>query len=437
MEVATAAEELAPGAVEDALGNSAGGQGSLPRGAGRSYGDTAVNGGGRSLSTGRLGRILAWDQERGEIEAEAGVTLGQLCDRVAAAGWIVPCCPGTARVTLGGMVASDVHGKNHAHTGTLGEHVLGLTLVRSDVGSIRCSPTEHPELFRATLGGLGLTGVIESVRLRLLPLAGDRVSVERIRCRSLESVLALLRQHDRYDYGLAWVDSFSIKPAKVNSASARCLVLRATVVPGHGQGSGAGPRALRMTGALARFTPPFLFRRATMRLVNRAYFSAPTGSAATRPLGSFLFPQDEAHDTNHLYGARGAYAHHSWIPAGEDPAVHELLRRAAQPGAQSLVTVLKAFGGKHRDAPGLLSFTGSGTSIALGFVNEGDRTRRQLDALDAIVLDAGGKLYPAKDARMSAASFARSFPRVQEFARHVDPALSSNFWRRVAPEAVP
>ena len=442
MAVATRDEELAPGAVAETLSDLDDGLRSLPRGAGRSYGDTAVNGAGRSLSTGGLGRVLAFDPESGVVEAEAGVTLGQLNRCAVPRGWIVPCCPGTAKVTLGGMVASDVHGKNHVHTGTIGEHVLGLRLARSDRGSFLCSPSSHQDLFRATLGGLGLTGVIESVSLRLLPLAGDRVRVERIRCRSLDAALELLRQTDRYDYGFAWVDGFSVRRDTAGGSSARCLVLRASVLPGLGHATGQAPRTLRLADALGRVVPPLLFRRATMRAVNRAYFMGqwPLGrevSSSVRPIQSFLFPQDDAHSGNRLYGSRGVFAHHSLIPSGHDEAVHELLRAAARPGKQSLVVVLKAFGAKRHGGPGLLSFTGHGISTALGFPNEGDRTHQQLEALDSIVLDAGGKLYPAKDARMSSDSFARSFPRAQEFAKHVDPALSSNFWRRVAPEPAP
>ncbi len=399
----------------------------LPFGAGRTYGDTCVNSDRTLILSSHQNRILDFDAEKGRIRCGAGATLAEVHACTLPAGWIVPSCPGTAHVTLGGMVAHDVHGKNHVHTGTIGLHVRGLRVVRSGEGAVNCSSRSNPELMRATIGGLGLTGFIEEVDLQLRRCPAQVLRVERIRSRSLDETIRLLQSSQDHEYAFAWVDSFSIK-----GDFARCVLTRAASEPaGDPESSKRRERGSRISRA-GRLIPAALFRPSVMRAFNRLYFAgrSPFGGdmqVGTTSLVEFLFPQDSMHPSNHLYGRRGVFGHHSLVPDAQ--GARAVLERVSRRGDQSLVTVLKSFGG--HGSPGYLSFTGGGISIATGFLNGGAPTLRLLADLDGIVLDCGGKLYPAKDARMPRAAFERSFPGAGSFAQHVDPAFSSNFWRRV------
>jgi len=402
----------------------------LARGAGRTYGDTNVNSGGTLVSSERLDRILEFDPTSGCVLAEAGVTLAALLARAWPSGWTVAACPGTARVTLGGMIAHDVHGKNHLHVGSFGRHVTALRLVRSD-GVHTCSPAAEPELFRATIGGLGLTGFVEQVAFGLVPFPGREVRTERVRCTSLDSALDLLRDRAAYDHGLIWIDGYSLC-----TGAPRCVVLRA-------QHTGAATtrptstlsRTLeRVVHGAGRLAPRGLLNPRVMRVVNRLYYSGPfpfggARSVRTEDVGRFLFPQDSAHASNRVYGRSGVLGHHSLVRT--DEGLHTLLARLAVPGDEPPLIVLKVFGDHTPTGP--LSFSGPGISVATGYPNRGARVHEVLCDLDRIVLDDGGKLYPAKDARMGREAFARSYPEVPSFAKSTDPAFDSNFWRRVCP----
>lgn len=395
----------------------------LPRGAGRTYGDSAANSRGTLIETESLDRILSFDPGSGRIVLEAGVTLAEIHRRTLPSGWVVPCCPGTAAVTVGGMIAHDVHGKNHHATGTIGLHVRSLRLLRPE-GEVTCSAAAAPELFRATIGGLGLTGLVERAELQLQRVPGAVVDVTRERHASLGEAVRALDELGPDEHGYAWVDGYS-----VDGDRCRAVTFRARPVAGEDPGRGrplAGPLA-----ALGGLVPASLFRPATVRAFNRAYQLGAAPWAERRrlrtSLRAFLFPQDDAHASNHVYGRRGVHGHHSLVPDLDTArAVLSGIRRFGP-----LVLVIKRFG--DHPAPGMLSFTGPGLSIATGFRNEGERTLSRLAELDEVVLSSGGRLYPAKDARMPAAAFVRSFPEARAFAKHVDPAFTSNFWRRVRP----
>lgn len=405
----------------------------LPFGAGRTYGDTCENEGSGIVDTGHLNLILAFDAELGVVRCQAGATLDKILRHVLPHGWVVAACPGTAHVTVGGAVAHDIHGKDQAHSGPFGCWVQELAVLRSDGRILSCSARENEELFRATIGGLGLTGLITEVELRLAPIESSELEVERRRCTDLEQALALLRDTTSYDYGLIWTDSFRAP----RGHSARYLVLRAQ----HAKASAAPlsmspPNVHRVD--VSRLIPAWAFCRPSLRMFNRLYERGSLGRLpdihrTRQPFDAFLFPQDTLHPSNHLYGKRGVRAHQSLIPRAGDPSdegLIALLERASRPRSQSIVTVLKAFG--RRTSPGILSFAGEGTSVALGFPNQGPRTLDLLSELDDIVLDRGGMIYPAKDGRMPAHVFKASFPAWPSFVSQVDPAHSSNFWRRVS-----
>jgi FAD/FMN-containing dehydrogenase len=401
----------------------------LPYGNGRSYGDSCLNDGGTLLHTVRLDRYVHFDAQAGIIECEAGVLLSDLVARTLPQGWFPAVTPGTKYVTVGGAIANDVHGKNQVSAGNFGEHVLGLELLRSDGERMSCSPTENASWFAATLGGLGLTGLVTRARLQLRPVAGPWVEVEEKRFGSLADFYRLSAEASTDEYSVAWVDCM----AKGKERG------RGIFTSGN-HSANAGPsdteQASRRRVSLP-FTPPFsLVNPLSLRLFNHLHYrrSPMVGKRHTRHFDPFFYPLDAIGGWNRMYGPRGFLQYQCVVPpAPAEDAISEMLERIAAHGAGSFLAVLKNFG--NRRSPGMLSFPRPGTTLALDFPNQGERTLRLLSELDGVVLNAGGAVYPAKDARMSAEMFAASFPRLDEFRTFVDPRFSSGLWRRVGASA--
>ncbi|MEP6547776.1 MAG: FAD-binding oxidoreductase [Gammaproteobacteria bacterium] len=394
----------------------------LAYGNGRSYGDVCLNDGGMLLRTRGLDRFIGFDTAAGILECEAGVLIRDLVDLVLPQGWFPPVTPGTAFVTVGGAIANDVHGKNHHLAGCFSHHVLEFDLCRSDGSRIRCSPRENADWFSATVGGLGLTGLISRVKLKLRRVQGPWIRGDSLRFANLRQFFALSAQSDRdYEYTAAWVDC-----AASGSALGRGVFMRGNHAPGEGR----EPRRFPLTVPL---TPPVsLVNAVTLRLFNQLYYRRRGASRRNvqwhyRP---FLYPLDAIMHWNRIYGPRGFFQYQCVVPqAVAEPSLQEMLHRVSRSGVGSFLAVLKNFG---TSTPlGLLSFARPGTTLALDFPNRGAPTLQLLEALDEITCSAGGAVYPAKDARMSAASFQRFFPAWRQFAERVDPQFSSSFWRRV------
>lgn len=401
----------------------ASGQSYLPFGNGRSYGDSCLNDGGHLLDTRGLDRFIAFDAETGVLECEAGVLLAEVIALVLPRGWFLPVTPGTQLVTVGGAVANDVHGKNHHRAGTFGRHLLGFELLRSSGESLWCAPEQQPGLFAATIGGLGLTGLIRRVRLQLRRCDGPAIRGERLRYRNLEEFFALSRESDRdWEYTVAWVDCL----ARGDSLG-RGLFVRGN----HDAAPASAVRAPAHKLAVP-FDPPFsLIGSWTLKAFNAAYYrkqgDVERGLWHCRP---FFYPLDGIRDWNRLYGPRGFYQYQCVLPpADAEAGIAEMLETIGRSGQGSFLAVLKVFG--ELASPGLLSFPRPGATLALDFPNRGADTLRLLDTLDVIAARCGGALYPAKDGRMSKSLFAGAYPGLEAFEQHVDPAFQSSFWRRV------
>jgi len=376
------------------------------------------------LLTRGLDRYITLDPEKGRIQCEAGVLLSDIQHLVVSQGWCLPVMPGTLQVTVGGAIANDVHGKNHARMGSFGDHVLELELLRSDGSRRACGPEKESDWFRATIGGLGLTGLITRAMLQLRPIPGARLDARVRRFDRLSDFFRLGGESADREYRVAWVDSL---------ARGKALGRGVFMAADHAAGSGsAEPRSLPML-----VTPPFsMINRASLRAFNALYYRrAPTQPVDRKlSLRSFFQPLDRIAHWNRMYGPRGFLQHQCVIPPGQaEPAISELLDRIAASGDGSFLVVLKQFG--ERRAPGLLSFCRPGTTLAMDFPFRGRRTLDLLEQLDRLVVDAGGAIYPAKDARMSPSTFAASFPRLAEFSEYRDPRFSSGLWRRVTGEA--
>lgn len=394
-------------------------------GMGRSYGDVCLNENGRLLVTDMLDRILLFDRAGGVLRAEAGLSLDRLLRVTVPAGWFAPVVPGTKFVTLGGAVANDVHGKNHEHVGTFGSHVSAIGLARSSGETLTLSRSENTELFAATIAGLGLTGVILWVELQLSRIGSALFDTETFALDDLADFFRRAEESRDWPYTVAWIDCLA-----KGSATGRGLFTRGRPAETGGFEVHAGPRLGAPFDA-----PGGLLNAHTIALFNTLYRRRPFVLGAKRMhYDPFLFPLDAIAHWNRLYGSRGFFQHQSAVPANAAfDTVHKLLELTAELGEGSFLLVLKLFGDKP--SPGVLSFPLPGATLALDFPNKGESTRRLLDRMADVVLAAGGRLYPAKDATMSGAAFRAGYPAWRKVEAQRDPAIMSDFWRRVTAEA--
>ena len=396
----------------------------LPFGNGRSYGDSCLNDGGVLLDARGLDRLIAFDPATGLVSCEAGVLLSQLLEWLVPMGWFLPVTPGTKYVTVGGAVANDVHGKNHHRAGTFGAHVDQLALLRSDGKVYICGPEENSGLFRSTIGGLGLTGVILWTRIQMRRIENPLMDTETIRFENMDEFLSLSECSDRdYEYTVAWIDCLASK-----GSLGRGLFMRGN----HASPFRKIPKRKTRTWSIP-FTLPFsLVNPISLRIFNSLYYRK-QWARKSRMIGDynpFFYPLDGVGNWNRVYGRRGFLQYQCVVPlSGGREAIREILSRIARSRVGSFLAVLKVFGSPK--SPGLLSFPRPGITLALDFPNQGTRTLALLSNLDEVVLQASGAVYPAKDARMSAESFQTFFPEWVELEQFRDPAFSSSFWRRV------
>lgn len=394
----------------------------LAWGLGRSYGDSCQIDGGTLIDTRRLDHFVDFDPATGRVRCEAGVRLADVLALAREHGWCLPVTPGTQFVTVGGAIANDVHGKNHHRAGTFGDHLLAFELLRSGGETLRCSPAENAGLFRATIGGLGLTGLVVCAEFQLAAVAGSWIDVETIRFANLDEFMALSGESDAsHEYTAAWLDCVA-----KGSALGRGIFMRGN----HTATCGLDRRNAVLTVPVR--PPMSLVNPVTLRAFNHLYYHRhPQAPRRTRqPFERFMYPLDRIRRWNLLYGPRGFVQYQCVVCRDARDAIAAILERIAASGQGSFLAVLKAFG--DRPAAGLCSFARPGLTLALDFPFRGEATLALLEALDGIVVDAAGAVYPAKDARMSAANFRRFFPHWEALERHRDPAFMSSFWRRVS-----
>jgi FAD/FMN-containing dehydrogenase len=395
----------------------------LPFGNGRSYGDVCLNPGGILWATRGLDRFLAFDDRTGVIECEAGVTLKEVIDLALPRGWFPAVTPGTQWVTVGGAVANDVHGKNHHRNGCFGDHIESLTLLRTDGSRIVCGPGVEREWFRATVGGLGLTGLIVDARFRLRPVAGPWIECERHAFQSLEQFFALSDASiNDWEYTVSWIDCGRLREGEP----------RGIFFAGNHAASDA--QAPTQPSRRVPFTPPMpLVNRLSMRAFNSLYYRVNQAGTerSTKHYRPFFYPLDTLLEWNRIYGPHGFYQFQCVVPAAnQEAAVRELLQAIAASGQGSFLSVLKTF--SARSTIGMLSFPMAGTTLALDFPNLGPPTLALLQRLCAIVDAADGRLYPAKDAFMPPELLLHGYPAWQHFSHFRDPGISSQMSRRLA-----
>ncbi len=418
----------------------------IPRGLGRSYGDAAQSAGGTIVDTTLLDHVGCVDAN-GEVEVSAGTSLDTLVRRMLPQGWFLPVTPGTRQVTVGGAIAADVHGKNHHADGSFARHVTAMT-VATPTGVHRVAPTRDPDLFWATAGGMGLTGIVTSARLRMLAVSTDRMLVDTDRFADLDAVMTAMEEGDaRYRYSVAWVD---------------CSGKAGRTRPGGGLGPGAGravltrgdhaslddvpaPQLRRAAVAAARVPRPHLrvprhvpgglLNRLSIAAFNETWFRrAPTHrTQELQSMWKFFHPLDGVAEWNRLYGPLGFLQYQFAVPPGRGDVVHTAIQTLSSHRIPAFLAVLKRFG---PSSPGPLSFPMPGWTLALDVPIGPDGVGRCLDRLDEVVAEAGGRVYLAKDSRLRPDVVPIMYPRLEELRavrRRVDPRgiLRSDLARRL------
>lgn len=402
----------------------------LPQGLGRSYGDVGLNAGGALLDTSWLRHFIRFDPATGALRCEAGVSLGEILRFAVPRGWFLPTTPGTKFVTLGGAIANDVHGKNHHRAGSFGCHVRALELLRSDGTRRTCTPTENADWLAATIGGLGLTGLITWAEIQLRPIQTSYLDTETIRFTKLEKFFAIAEaSDDGFEHTVAWIDTSGGNAGRgLFLRGNHCTDTKRYPLSAH------RPKPLGMPFE----APNWLLNRWSIRAFNTAYFhqQAARLESSTVHYDSFFYPLDAIANWNRIYGRRGFFQYQCVVPKSAAPeTLGALLALIAKTGQASFLSVLKAFG--EIPSPGMLSFPRPGITLALDFPNQGEETRKMFEAMDRLVLEAGGAFYPAKDARMSREAFRQSYPKWGPFERFIDPKFSSDFLRRITAEPKP
>jgi FAD/FMN-containing dehydrogenase len=392
----------------------------IAHGMGKSYGDQSLNPGGVLWATTQLDRFISFDDNTGVLVCEAGVVLKDIQSTFIPRGWSLPVTPGTQLITIGGAIANDVHGKNHHAQGTFGNHVLRIHLCRTDGTTIICGPDQDPRWFCATLGGMGLTGVIKEATIQLKRIPGAWLETETLPYSGLDEFFALSANSElEWEHTVSWFDCTSKKSRGIFMRAKPSAVNPAKIPP-----------AKQLTFPVV---PPFsLLNNLSVRVFNSAYYLMKNGGSGKQIQDgiSYLYPLDNLLEWNRVYGPRGFFQYQSVVPVSvakdATVAMQNEIRRSGQ---GSFLSVLKTFG--NQLSPGMLSFPMPGTTLALDFPNRGAATTQLLDRLDAIVREAGGRIYAAKDARMPPDLFERGYPRLSEFLTYRDPGISSSLSRRL------
>jgi len=392
-------------------------------GNGRSYGDVCLTAHGTLLTTRNLDRFIHFDPQTGVLACQAGITLDEILALIVPQGWFLPVTPGTRYATLGGAIANDVHGKNHHAAGSFGHHVLRLELVRSDGTRMLCTPEHNADWLRATIGGLGLTGLIASAAIQLVRIQTPWMTVMSQRFANLDAFWQLNRQVEQaWPYVVAWIDCLAHGKQR-----GRGVMYAGSHAPAQEQLPVFRERARTVPVE----SPVSLVNGLSLRAFNQLYYRKPTqpGGALCHYI-PYFYPLDAIGNWNRIYGRGGFYQYQCVLPpAHAEAGTSALLDAIARSGQGSFLAVLKTFGDKP--AAGMLSFPRQGATLALDFPARGDKTLKLFETLDAIVMEAGGALYPAKDARMSGEMFRQGFPEWEAFGRYIDPKFTSHFRERV------
>jgi len=398
--------------------------GVLPFGNGRSYGDSCLNSGGTLVDTSKLNRFIAFDKENGILEVESGLKLHEILAVIVPHGWFLPVVPGTSMVTVGGAIANDIHGKNHHCEGTFGVHVDSFVIQRSEGPPLCCSASENASLYSATIGGLGLTGLVLSARLRLKRITSSNMDVFVKRFNGLDEFTQLSATLSQsHAYTVAWLDCIS-----TGDDFARGVFLAA---------NHADTGELQAAEHAQKLSVPFnlpaiTLNKLSLKAFNQLYYARHASiddTVVSQGYKQYFFPLDSIGNWNRIYGSAGFYQYQFVIPRHELACLNAIVKEICLSGLGSFLAVLKEFGSV--ESPGMLSFPREGYCLALDFAHRKHTSRQLIERLDNMVRQSGGAVYPAKDRLMTSTAFKQYFSRYDEFLPWVDKNFSSDFWRRV------
>ncbi len=385
----------------------------IARGLGRCYGDASLS--DTIIEMGKYEKALHFDRESGVFECQAGLSLDDILKITVPHGWFLPVTPGTKFITAGGAVASDIHGKNHHVDGSFSNHVLKLDIMLADGTITSCGPEEKADLFRATCGGMGLTGIILGVRFRLKKIETSYITQRQVKASNLDELLGYFEEYKHYTYSVAWIDC--LKKGKHFGRSILMLgehsrneelpdKLAADPLVVHGDPKLTVPFNL----------PAFVLNKFSVKSFNALYYGKnlkkiQQGIVHYDP---YFYPLDFVHSWNRMYGKKGFVQYQFVLPLSATDGLVRIMRRISEKNMGSFLTVLKVFGPQQS----LISFPMEGYTLAMDFAIE-DGLFEFLDELDQIVEEYGGRLYLTKDARMNARFFHDSYPHFREFAEIV------------------
>jgi FAD/FMN-containing dehydrogenase len=381
----------------------------IPRGNGRCYGDASLA--VTTISTLNYRRILSFDTTNGIFECQSGLTLDKILEVIVPKGWFLPVTPGTKFITVGGAVGSDVHGKNHHVDGSFSNHIIGMDVMVSDGSVITCSPTQHVDLFEATCGGMGLTGMITRIKFRLKKIETSYVRQKQIKAANLEELLALFEKYKDYTYSMAWIDCLT-----KGEHFGRGILIVGEHATENELNEKQKQKKLEVHGKM-KITFPFnlpswVLNTLTVKAFNFLYYGKNLRKEINNvvPYEPFFYPLDAILHWNRGYGKKGFVQYQFVLPLSSKQGLINVLKRISDEGLGSFLAVLKVFG--KQDS--LISFPDEGFTLALDFpVRNG--LFRFLDELDEIVLQYGGRLYMSKDARMKPQVLFKGYPRIEEF----------------------
>ncbi|WCO65417.1 FAD-binding oxidoreductase [Iamia majanohamensis] len=409
-------------------------RGVLARGLGRSYGDAAQNAGGAVLDATMVDDVTAFDPDTGVLTVAAGASLDHLMRALVPRGWFVPVTPGTRHVTVGGAIASDIHGKNHHRAGSWCQHVSSLRLA-TPTGTVEVGPDQDPDLFWATAGGMGLTGVVLDATVSLTPIATSRALVDTDRADDLDTCMAVLTEgDDDYEYTVAWVDLLPARGRVGRSVITRGRFAEVDELP---SGQRRDPHRFdpQPLVAVPPLVPSRLLNRWRIQAFNEAWFRrAPRERRGeVQSISRFFHPLDGVMDWNRLYGPRGFLQWQVAVPFGAEETLRAVAHEIAEHRVPTLIGVLKRFGPAN---PGPLSFPLAGWTLCVDIPATVEGLGPLLERLDERVAAAGGRVYLAKDARLRPDLLEVMYPRLGEWREvrdRVDPdgVLQSDLGRRL------
>jgi len=381
----------------------------IPRGNGRCYGDASLA--QTTISTLKFDKILSFDKSTGVFECQSGLTLDQILEVIVPAGWFLPVTPGTKFITVGGAVASDVHGKNHHIDGSFSNHILEMEIVLASKESLVCSPQIHPDLFEATCGGMGLTGIISRVKFQLKKIGTSFIRQKQVKASNLEELIRLFDQYNHYTYSVAWIDC--LKKGKDFGRSILMLGEHASPEDLNEKQKQDPLQLPKKKQINFPFNlPSWVLNSFTVKAFNFLFYQKNLKREINNVIGyePFFYPLDAILHWNRGYGKNGFVQYQFVLPLEAKKGLIEILNAISDKGLGSFLAVLKVFGKQES----IISFPREGYTLALDFpVKSG--LLEFLDELDQIVLRYGGRLYMSKDARMKPEILRRGYPGLDRF----------------------